>query len=151
MGDKKYILKKDMPPFGKVGDAVIWSEESQMQYAKAFGKENEWKSILDEWFFSPNVFYWEKYDDPNIQIPEGFKNDEKFPLPGRWACTDERVKSFEIYGTCSIIPTEKISMMAVLVFKNGDKKDFPLEGEVNENSYEILIEQAEKYLQSLPK
>lgn len=95
-----------------------------------------------------SIIYWKS--DNGTEPTE----EEKYPLPGDWVCNDERVRNFRIFGTASLQSATKASMVAVLNFKNGEKKEFPLEAELSElgeNVNNIFVSMAEEYLQSLEK
>ena len=49
MSNKKYRLLKDLPGLAEKGQIIEWSEESQLEYAKIFGKADKWNEVRDYW------------------------------------------------------------------------------------------------------
>jgi len=125
----KYILRKDVPGIGKAGDTAVWSEQSQMEYAKMIGKEKEWPFIRDE-FLMP--------------MPEGIYYTEKTVKVIH--CNHPKVERIWEFGGLSQSPTNGAAIRSVcIMIKEG--KNNPIQ--FDDYGDGSAITQAEQYLQSL--
>jgi len=91
---------------------------------------------------SDKTIYWKEFDEPK----DGVK--------GEFVCEDERVKSFQIFGSLSANPSnDEMVCFGIIFFKDGSRWDTPrikVTVENHKTIYDEITSQAEEYIKSKP-